>query len=429
MKVIRGARLIDPACSRDEVVDVWLEGARVHEIVPPGARPLAQGHQVIEAAERWLLPGFTDLHVHFREPGQEHKEDIRSGLKAAAAGGFTTVCSMANTRPVNDNATVTQSMLGKALELGPATRLLPFGSVSKGLAGEELAPMGALRRAGAVGVSDDGLCVRSSALMRSALQYATGFDLIVSQHAEDHCLTKGGQMHEGVRSMTLGLRGWPREAEDVIVARDLILNERVGARYHVAHVSSLGSVRLLREAKARGQRVSAEVTPHHLLLTDECLLGYDTHCKVNPPLREEADRLALVAALKDGTVDCIATDHAPHATEDKACEFELAAVGINGLETAFPVLLQLVERGELSLMRLVDALSSAPARLLGEPAGPLRSESAADLVLFDPRVEWRPQADALVSKSHNSPWLGRPLKGRIEWTMVAGQMVYQRSHS
>lgn len=426
--VLRGGRVLDPSRGLDEVADVVIEAGRIKHVgANAGAAYVPSGEQVrvIDVSGHWVCPGFIDLHVHLREPGQEYKEDIASGLDAAAAGGFTAVCPMPNTKPANDTRAITEMMLARAEEHG-GVRLLPFGAVTKGQRGAELTEMADLRDAGAIGVSDDGRCVMNAAVMRHALEYARTFDLLVSQHCEDHDLTEGAQMHEGARSTELGLRGWPRAAEDIIVARDLILAEVTGARYHVAHISSLGAVRLLREAKSRGLRVSAEVTPHHLLFTDEALLSYDTYCKVNPPLREEEDRAALREALADGTIDCIATDHAPHSDLEKDCEFEAASVGINGLESAVASMLQLVRDGSLKPLRLVETLSTAPARLIPDfGGGSLREGKRADVTVLDPNARWVLDKRALRSKSHNTPLLDRELTGRPSLTIVGGQIAYE----
>ena len=425
--VLRGGRVLDPSRGFDEIADVVVEAGRIKAVgrdAGAGYAP-SDGVRIVDASGHWVCPGFIDLHVHLREPGQEYKEDIDSGLDAAAAGGFTAVCPMPNTKPTNDSRAITEMMLSRAEEHG-GTRLLPFGAVTKGQRGVELTEMADMRDAGAIGVSDDGRCVMNAAVMRHAMEYARTFDLLVSQHCEDHHLTEGAQMHEGARSTLLGLRGWPRAAEDVIVARDLVLAETTGARYHVAHISSLGAVRLIREAKSRGLRVSAEVTPHHLLFTDEALLSYDTYCKVNPPLREEEDRAALREALADGTIDCIATDHAPHTDLEKDCEFEAASVGINGLESALGSMLGLVRDGVIRPLRLVEALSTAPARLLPDfEGGSLREGRAADITVVDPDARWILQQDALRSKSHNTPLLGRELMGRPIMTIVGGEVVYE----
>jgi dihydroorotase len=425
--VLRGGRVLDPSQGRDETADVVIEGGRIKDVGRDAGAAYQAGEDVriIDASGRWVCPGFIDLHVHLREPGQEYKEDIGSGLDAAAAGGFTAVCPMPNTKPTNDTRAITEMMIARATEHGGA-RLLPFGAVTKGQKGAELTEMADLRDAGAIGVSDDGVCVMNAAVMRHAMEYARTFDLLVSQHCEDHHLTEGAQMHEGAHSTRLGLRGWPRAAEDIIVARDLILAEMTGARYHVAHISSLGAVRLIREAKARGLRVSAEVTPHHLLLTHEALLSYDTYCKVNPPLREEADREALREALADGTIDCIATDHAPHTDLEKDCEFEEASVGINGLESAIGSMFQLVRDGVFKPLRFVETLSTAPARLMPDyEGGSLREGRRADVTLLDPEAQWILDKEALRSKSHNTPLLDRELMGRPVMTIVGGKIVHE----
>ncbi len=425
MLVIRGARVIDPSRQLDEVADVVVEKGRVQRVGRGAAEGLSgERVRVIDAQGLWLAPGFFDLHVHFREPGQEYKEDIATGLAAAAAGGFTAVCPMPNTKPVNDTRAITETMVARAREVsGP--RLLPIAAITKKTEGKELTEMADLKEAGAIGVSDDGVCVMNAAVMRRALEYARTFDLFVSQHCEDHNLTAKADMHEGAISTRLGLRGWPRVAEDIIVARDILLAEVTGARYHVAHISSMGAVRLVREAKSRGLSVTAEVTPHHLTLNDSALLSYDTFCKVNPPIRSEEDRLALVEALKDGTIDCIATDHAPHSTLEKDCEFAEASFGINGLETTLPALLPMVERGELSASRLIEALSTAPARVSRQEGGSLAVGQRADLVLIDPAQRWTITKNELRSRSHNTPLLNQEVVGRVRMTVVGGNVVWE----
>lgn len=426
VQVLRAGRVLDPKNGRDEEADVVVEGGRITRVGRDAGAGI-EGERVehVDCAGLWITPGLVDLHVHLREPGQEYKEDIASGLAAAAAGGFTTVCAMPNTSPVNDRRSITEAMLARAREVKGA-RLQVFGAVTKKSAGVELTEMADLREGGAFGVSDDGRCVMNAAVMRRALEYARTFDLLVSQHCEDHHMTAGAQINEGAVSTRLGLRGWPREAEDVIVARDLILAEMTGARYHVAHLSSRGAVRLMREAKSRGLAVSAEVTPHHLLLTDEAVVGYRTFCKVNPPLRTEEDVEAVREALRDGTIDCIATDHAPHSTIEKDCEMDAAAFGMIGLEPALPMLLSLVRDGHLSERRLVETLTVAPARLGKLDAGTLDVGAPADIAIIDPRLRWTLEAGALRSKAHNTPWLGQEMTGAVVRTLVGGEVVYTR---
>jgi len=424
MLVLRGGRVLDPARGFDGTADVVIDKGHIVRVGPGAAQGLSgERVQVIEASGRWVTPGFIDLHAHFREPGQEYKEDIASGLRAAAAGGFTAVFAMPNTSPINDTRAITEMMISRATSAdGP--RLFPIAAATMKSEGKQITEMADLRDAGALGVSDDGRCVMNASVMRRALEYARTFDMFFSQHCEDHNLTAGAQMHEGAVSTRLGLAGWPRSAEDIIVARDLILAETAGARYHVAHISSLGAVRLLREAKSRGMQVSAEVTPHHLALTEESLLGYDTACKVNPPLRTDEDREALRAALADGTIDCIATDHAPHSDLEKDCEFEAASPGLIGLETTVPVLLDLVRSGALTALRLCEALSTKPARIARIEGGTLSEGARADVTVIDPNLDWTVEPASLCSRSTNSPWLTRTMRGRAVTTIVGGRIVY-----
>ncbi|HTB75507.1 MAG TPA: dihydroorotase [Polyangiaceae bacterium] len=426
--VFRHVRAVDPAGALDAEVDVVVERGVVTRVGRDAAADLLSSERVrvVERQGAWLLPGFVDLHAHLREPGAEGKEDVKSGLRAAAAGGFVDVCCMPNTRPVNDSRVVTEMLVAKAREVG-TVRLHPIGAITVGQRGEQLTEMADLKAAGAVAVSDDGRCVTSSQVMRRALEYAATFDLPVIQHAEDHALTDGAQMHEGAISTKLGLRGWPRVAEDIIVARDVLLAEYVGARYHVAHVSTAGAVRILRDAKARGVPVTAEVTPHHLLLTHEALLGYDTACKVNPPLREPEDVEALRRALADGTIDCIATDHAPHGVLDKHVELAEAAPGMIGLELCLPLMLGLVRKGALPLTRLLDALTRAPARIAGLGSPRIRDGARADLVLVDPLARWTVDPARLRTKSRNTPFAGQAVQGRVEITMCEGRIVHQEA--
>lgn len=421
--VVRDVRVVDPRAGRDEVADVVVEAGRILAVGKGAGEQAARSERarVVDGRGKWILPAFVDLHAHLREPGEEYKEDIATGLEAAARGGFAHVCAMPNTKPVNDRRAVTEAIVARAREVGgPA--LHPIGAITVGQKGAELTEMADLRDAGAVGVSDDGFCVMSAAVMRRALEYARTFDLPVIQHAEDHTLTDGAQMHEGAVSARLGLRGWPRVAEDVIVARDVLLAEATGGRYHLAHVSSFGAVRILREAKSRGLAVTAEVTPHHLMLTDESVVGYDTACKVNPPLREAADVEALRAALADGTIDAIATDHAPHSSLEKDCEFAEARPGMIGLELVVPVLLELVRGGSLPLARFVDALSSAPSRIIAIDPPTISPGARSELVLIDP--DRRFIVENLRSKSKNTPFWGREYTGAVVLTLAGGAIVF-----
>ena len=427
LTILSAIRAVDPAVGLDGVVDVVVEDGRITRVGEGAAsdemRASERAH-VIDGDGKWALPAFVDMHVHFREPGHEYKEDIASGLAAAAAGGFGHVCAMPNTKPVNDTRGITEMMVARAREAGGAA-LHPIGAITLGLRGEELTEMADLREAGAVAVSDDGHCVTNSAVMRRALEYARTFDLPVIQHAEDHALTAGAQMHEGAVSTRLGLRGWPRVAEDIIVARDILLAEATGGKYHVAHISTEGSIALVREAKNRGLPVTAEVTPHHLMLTDESVLGYNTLCKVNPPLREQRDVDACRAALADGTIDAIATDHAPHSSLEKDCEFQQASPGLIGLELVVPVLLGLVHEGSVALSRFVDALTSAPAKAVGIEPPSLRVGAHADLVIIDAQKQHTIDAAKLMSKSDNSPFVGQSFTGSVIMTMLHGNIVWQ----
>lgn len=423
--LISGVRAADPARNLDGDVDLVVERGVITRL---GKDAISAELRASERAVHFdgrgklLLPAFVDLHAHVREPGEEYKEDIRSGLRAAAHGGFAHICAMPNTKPVNDKRSITEAIVARAREVGGPT-LHPIGAITVGQLGKELTEVADLREAGAVGISDDGRCVMNAAVMRRALQYAETFDIPVIQHCEDHDLTEGAEMHEGRVSTELGLRGWPAVAEDIIVARDVLLAESTRAKYHVAHVSTRGAVRIIREAKARGIRVTAEVTPHHLLLTHDAVVGYRTACKVNPPLREEADVLALQAALADGTIDAIATDHAPHSVLEKDCEFAEARPGMVGLEFAISLMFQLVSQGKLPLARLVDALSTAPSKIIAIDPPALKEGKVAELVLFDPARPYL--VGNLVSKSENTPFLGQTLQGRVLLTLARGELVHR----
>jgi dihydroorotase len=418
---IRHARVIDPAARRDAVGDLFVRDGRIADRLTPAERRRARQ---LDARGLVATPGLVDIHVHFREPGQTHKETIATGSRAAAAGGFTTVVCMPNTSPVADNAGTIQ-FIQDAVRRDAVVKVLPTGCITIGMKGESLAPMGSLKRAGAVAITDDGDCVQSNELMRRALEYAQMFGLPIMDHCQDRSMTEGAVMNEGDVSLRLGLRGWPNAAEDLIVARNVILSTYTGAHVHMQHISSAQSVEILRQAKRQGVRVTAEATPHHLALTDAALATYDTNFKMNPPLRTEADRRALIAGLRDGTLDCIATDHAPHTDYEKDKEFDYAPNGILGLETALAVCLEvLVRKNRFPLAKLVDLMTRRPAGILGLPAGTLAPGAAADICLFDPEERWTYRAAAGQSKSSNSPWNGQTLRGRVKRTLVDGRVAY-----
>ena len=420
---IRGARLLDPRSGRDEELDVVVERGKITRIDRAIASPT--NGIPIDGRGLWLMPGFVDIHAHLREPGEEGKETIETGSRAAAAGGFTAVCAMPNTQPPNDCRAITNLIRTRAAEVG-GVHVYAIGAISKGLAGEQLSEVGELKEAGVVALSDDGRCIMNARLMRRALEYGRTFDLPIVQHAEDHQLSQGGVMNEGESSTRAGLPGQPAEAEEIIVTRDLILVEMTGARYHVAHVSTARTIEMVRGAKARGLPVTCEVTPHHLTLTDRACLEYDTSTKMYPPLRTERDVEALREALADGTIDAIATDHAPHGTNQKNCEFDCAAFGMIGLETALPLALGLVREGRIPLLAAIDRLTTGPCRVLSLPGGALKEGAPADLVLVDPEESFVVAADEIESKSKNSPFVGKTMKGRATFTMVGGKVLFDR---
>jgi dihydroorotase len=420
---LRGGRVIDPARGFDATADVVIKGGVISKVGPGLAEGVGPGVRVLDVSGQWVVPGLIDLHTHLREPGQEYKEDIATGTRAAAAGGYTAVCAMPNTSPVNDNRAVSELIVRRAAEVG-VVRVYPVGAISKGSKGESLAEMGELRDAGCVAVSDDGHPVMNAELMRRAMEYARTFDLTVVQHCEDLTLSGGGSMNEGAVSTRAGIRAQPTAAESTMVARDVELCALTGARYHVAHISSAESVRLVREAKRRGLPVTCEVTPHHLTLTDEACATYDTHCKCNPPLRSQADVEAVRDGLLDGTIDAVATDHAPHSPVEKDVEFEQAAFGIIGLETAVPLVLDLVRERGMSPSDWVRRMSTGPAAVFGLRGGTLAEGRLADVTVIDPNVEWTCQPAALRSRSRNTPFSGRPMKGRAMLTIVGGRIVY-----
>ncbi|HQR16287.1 MAG TPA: dihydroorotase [Nitrospira sp.] len=421
MILIKGGHVIDPG-RVNGVSDVLIENGKIAAVGQTLAAPA--GATVIQANGQLVVPGFVDLHVHFREPGFEYKETIQSGTEAAVAGGFTTVCAMPNTNPVNDNQAVTEFMLERAKAAGNAN-LYPIGAITKRSEGKELAEIGDLRRAGCVAISDDGKPVMNSLVMRRAMEYARAFDVPVVDHCEDLHLSEGGCMNEGVISTELGLPGIPSAAEDVMVARNVSLAELTGARLHLAHISTAGSVRMVREAKARGLKVTAEACPHHFTLTEETTRGYNTHAKMNPPLRTSEDVQAIKDGLRDGTIDVIATDHAPHATQEKQQEFTEAPFGIVGLETALSLTLALVEEGVLTLESAVDKLATAPAKAFSLNAGTLAVGAPADVAIVDPNLEWEVDPSRFRSKSRNTPFAGWKVKGRVTTTIVSGRIVYE----
>ncbi len=418
--LIKGGQVIDPG-RFNGIGDFLIENGKISAVAP--TLPTPAGATVIQAAGRLVLPGFVDLHVHFREPGFEYKETIQSGTAAAVAGGFTSVCAMPNTNPVNDNQSITEFMLERAKAAGTA-RLYPIGAITKGSEGKELAEIGDLRRAGCIAISDDGRPVMNSLVMRRAMEYARAFDIPVVDHCEDLHLSEGGCMNEGLISTELGLPGIPSAAEDVMVARNVSLTELTGARLHLAHISTAGSVRMVREAKSRGLRVTAEACPHHFTLTEEVTRGYNTLAKMNPPLRTWQDVQAIKDGLRDGTIDVIATDHAPHASQEKQQQFTEAPFGIVGLETALPLTLALVEEGVLSLEGAVEKLATAPAKAFSLPAGTLAVGAPADVAIVDPKTQWEVDPARFRSKSRNTPFAGWKVKGQVTTTIVGGRVVF-----
>ncbi len=429
--VIRNGTVVDPVNTRHAAADVVIEDGVIRGVEPPGSLPPVAGAVDSDRnaerdidAQGWIVaPGLIDLHVHFREPGYEYKETVQTGAQSAVAGGFSTVACMANTNPVNDNAAVTRYIIDKA-QAANFARVLPIGALSKGLRGEELAELDAMVEAGIVAVSDDGRPVMNAQLMRRALVDCARLRVPISVHEEDLNLSAGGVMNEGPTAERLGRKGVPNVAEEVMIARDLALARLTGGHVHVAHVSARGSIDLIRQAKAEGLAVTAEVAPHHFTLTEEAIEEYDTDAKMAPPLRLAADVEAMQEGLQDGTLDAIATDHAPHHRDDKALDFSRAAHGVVGLETALPLTLQLVEVGVLSLSAAIQKLTWNPARIFGLPYGSLSVGAPADVVVFDPQQRWTVNLKSLHSKSKNTPFAGKEMKGKAVLTLVDGRVVY-----
>ncbi len=416
--IING-HIIDSANNVDEKLDIRVDDGKIVKIGKPGSVS-ANGAQVVDASGKLVVPGLIDMHVHLREPGFEYKETIATGTDAAKAGGFTSVCCMPNTNPVNDNRSVTEFILSQARN--GAAHVYPIAAITKGSRGEELTEMAELHAAGCRAASDDGKPVMTAGIMRRAMEYSRIFDLLIISHCEDTTLSDKGVMNEGIVSTELGLRGIPRAAEDVMTGRDIALAEQTGCRLHIAHVSTRGAVELIRAAKARGVKVTAETCPHYFSLTEEAVRGYNTMAKMNPPLRTDADVAAVKQGLKDGTIDVIATDHAPHAMDEKSGEFDYAPFGIVGLETALALTLKLVNEGILSLSEAIIKLSLNPAKNLKLAKGSLSSGADADITIIDPELEWTVDSSLFKSKSKNTPFNGWKLKGKAVRTIVGGKI-------
>ena len=428
---IKNGHLIDPSEGLDGIGDVFIEHGKIREVRMQTAKRSgsrdrgSDKSRIIDAKGCIVMPGLIDMHVHLREPGFEYKETIKTGTEAAVHGGFTTVCCMPNTYPVHDNASVTEFIIRRAAEEGSCS-VLPIGAITKGQKGEELAEMGTMVNEGCIAFSDDGSPVMNSLIMRRALEYSKAFDVPVISHCEDVMLSDSGVVNEGLMSVTLGLKGIPAESEQIIIFRDIALAQLTGARLHIAHVSTEGSIQLIRDAKKRGVHVTAETCPHYFSLTEDAVRGYDTNAKVNPPLRTKRDREAIKEGLRDGTIDVIATDHAPHHADEKLREFDMAPSGISGLDTALGLSLALVHEGVLTLQQLVKKMSTHPARILHmHDKGVLKAGSVADIVIADMNREWKVDAEKFVSKGKNTPFHGRTLKGRAVITMCKGKIHEQ----
>jgi dihydroorotase len=419
--LIKNGRIIDPSQGIDDTLDLVVENGLVKAIGKGLSVP--EGVKTIDADGNYVVPGLIDMHVHLRDPGLEYKEDIVSGTKAAVAGGFSSICCMPNTNPAIDNKAIATYIINKAKTEG-LCNVFPIGTITQGMHGDRLSEMGELKESGCVGVSDDGKPVRNSELMRRALQYAAGIGILVISHAEELDLVGEGVMNEGFTSTELGLKGIPRVAEDIATAREVLLAEYTNAPIHICHVSTKGSVQIIRDAKSRGVKVTCETAPHYFTLTDDAVRGYNTNAKMNPPLREAADIAAIKDGLKDGTIDCIATDHAPHHLDEKDVEFNEAMNGIIGLETSLPLSMKLVDEKVLTLQQLIDKMSCKPSKILCLNRGTLQAGSVADITIIDPQKQWIVEEAGLVSKSKNSPWLGAAMTGAAACTIVGGNVVF-----
>ena len=423
--LIKNGKVIDPSQKIEKKMNILIDGKLIKEY-PGNIKELEKRKdlKVIDANKLVVVPGLIDIHVHLREPGFEHKETIRTGTLSAAAGGFTSIACMPNTDPINDNASVTDYILLKARTEG-IVNVLPIGAITKSEEGNQLAEIGEMYKAGCVAISDDGMPVTNSNLMRRAMEYVKAFNLPVIVHAEDTYLSDDGVMNEGKTSTMLGLKGIPNASEEVMIARDILLSELTGTDLHICHVSTEGSVRVIREAKKRGVKVTAEATPHHFLLTDEEVYNYNTNAKMNPPLRTSKDVKAIIKGLKDGTLDVIATDHAPHSEDEKNVEFDNAPFGIVGLETALPLSLKLVEDNILTISQVIEKLTINPANIVNSDKGTLKKNKVADITIYDPKEEYLIDKNNFYSKGKNTPFQDWKVRGKVKYTIVSGKIVYK----
>ncbi len=428
MIVFRGGTVVDYASDTLDTRDIFVEKGKIVKLARSDQFPAEGDFEIIDISGLHVMPGFIDLHSHLREPGYEWKEDIVSGTKAAAAGGFTSVVCMANTDPVNDNPEITRYIIEKARKKG-LVKVFPVASITHNLEGKELTDFGELLESGAIALSDDGKPIMDSLIMMRAMDYSKMFDALLILHEEDAGLSEGGCMNEGETSAVLGLTGVPPVSEEIMIARDILLAEYTGARIHIAHLSTKRGIDLIRDAKERGVRVTAETAPHYLTLTEREVLGYNTKAKMNPPLRKEDDRRALLAAIVDGTIECVATDHAPHEDLVKSCEFEEAANGIIGFQTAFPLLLEVLDGSDNNVKTIVKLLSYNPSILLNIDGGTIREKGGADLAIVDLNARYTFTEDMILSRSRNSPFIGRKMRGKVKMTVVNGKVVYRDSQA